>query len=446
MDIIAYTMPEFSYRQPQVNITANGELSMTESGDAEAYRIPKSIFLFSVIRDADTHTIIKFHGLDHVNAYLMYRSVNHEAKDTKPIAKALLCYHQFLADNDLKWDHFPVRNHQKPTYQFKRYLEELHGTRKLALSTAKAYISQVVRFYKFYLSRREFTNKPFNYEVVTVKNRGSHSSISASRDIIIETTDLRLKIAGPHQKVPNKLRSLSEEDWYILNKVLNEDRCGIRLLNDKIIKVSLAIEFTLIFLVMRYTGLRRKEALTLPVQLIYSSGSDKGFTDIHVSPAVGVQTKNGSAREIEIPRKLLILLYEYKCTERFLTRSNKFMKLYPNEKHIPLFLNRYGEPFDIDTVNARWGEIRRYICHEYNLDFSHKPHNLRATYGTFRMRDLIMGENPVPVSKAQVFIQFHMGHKDLSTTEIYLDQLKLQPQDFSLVEEAINFHIENYKR
>lgn len=444
MEIISYMLPEFEYLPPRITIDDNGEIRVDCEAEehAGATKVHKSIFLYCVVRCENTGEIKEFNGLDHVNAFLMYRSVVKGAEDTKPIAKALLCYHQFLANHNLQWDQFPVRNFKKPTYQFKRYLEQLYQAGELAASTAKAYMSQVVRFYKFYLRRMEFDNPPFEYEVVSINVASKHSSISSTRNILITSTDLRLKIATSNSEMPNKLRALSDTEWNILDEVLRLERCGLRLADGVSSKVSIATEFMLLFLLMRYTGLRREEALTLPALLIKPDQSSLGYADIHISTGVGVHTKGGKARSIEIPVQLSNLLHKYKCSERYNRRFSKFILHNPDVKHVPLFLTQDGKPFSVDSVNARWSEIRKYIREKHSMVFDHKPHNLRATYGTFRLRELIMGDNPLQVSKALVYIQDRMGHQDLSTTEKYLSQLKSMSDAFSLTEHAIDFHLD----
>lgn len=230
MEIIAYTLPKFEYRTPRITISDTGEINV----DCEAEdivgpsKVGKSIFLFCLVRCEKTGSIDEFYGLNHVNSYLMHKSIVDQAMDTKPIAKALLCYHQFLSNHKLQWDHFPVRNFQKPTFQFKRHLEALFKEGDLAESTAKAYMREVVRFYKFYLKRREFDNPPFEYELITINVANKHSEISSSKQVLVTTTNLRLKIPKSVTGMPNKLRALSEAEWNILDQVLRIDRCGLR--------------------------------------------------------------------------------------------------------------------------------------------------------------------------------------------------------------------------
>lgn len=444
MEIVAYELPRFEYRQPVVSGTADGELEVTFDTDAlYSTSVGASIFLFEITRCKTSNVITKFIGLDQVNAYLMHRSLNDGLKDTRPIAKALLCYFQFLYDHDLNWRVFPVRNHLKPTYRFKRYVEELYREGKLALTTAKAYMAQVVRFYKFYLKRRDFDNAPFEYEEVSIDVAASPTGISESRRVTVITTDLRLKFAQQRMPYPTKLRSLTEEEWEVLDRVLREDRCGIQMKQSESVMVKLAQEFSLIFLLMRYTGLRREEALSLPARLIEPDGQSTGYAYLHVSPGVGVKTKRSKARDVECPRNLVRILHDYKCSERFRLRSAKYVANYPEAQSVPLFLSREGHPFGVDSLNARWGEVRRYIRNHYQLQFLHKPHNLRATYGTFRLKELISGERCLSVAQAQVHLQTCMGHKDLSTTEHYLTQLKNSACAFALVEHAIDFQLED---
>ncbi len=54
--------------------------------------------------------------------------------------------------------------------------------------------------------------------------------------------------------------------------------------------------------------------------------------------------------------------------------------------------------------------------------FSHRFHDLRATYGTYRLSDLL--EAKLPVIDCMELLMGWMGHKDESTTWKYLRFLK----------------------
>ncbi|MFA0284590.1 site-specific integrase, partial [Vibrio sp. 10N.222.55.F12] len=145
-------------------------------------------------------------------------------------------------------------------------------------------------------------------------------------------------------------------------------------------------------------------------------------------------------RTVEISSDLLQSLNEYRTSERRLKRVAKVTEKIEHldssnppftqktieilercERHEPLFVSQQGNPATGKSIEARWVEFRAGIKHA-EPSFNHRFHDLRATYGTYRLSDLI--EAQLPVVDCMELLMGWMGHKDESTTWKYLKFLK----------------------
>lgn len=91
------------------------------------------------------------------------------------------------------------------------------------------------------------------------------------------------------------------------------------------------------------------------------------------------------------------------------------------DHHEPLFISQQGNPATGKSIEARWVELRTEIK-ETEPSFTHRFHDLRATYGTYRLNDLL--EAQLPVVECMELLMGWMGHKNESTTWKYLRFLK----------------------
>ena len=439
-EIVSYQLNDFSYRTPIVYIDANGEPMVTYA-DEPPIHISKITFLYEIKID-ELGFIESAKGIDVANAYLMHLAVNKGNKCVSSQSRALIHYFSFLVDMRMTWNHMPSRPNKRPTYRFKNYLEDAYRDRnitsRLSVSTSKSYMRNIVNFYRFLIAKNvPFDYPPFEHEVITVSVRGSESSMQATRSVAVQTTDLRLRISKQDKnETPNRLRALSEQEWTELDHIIRKDRRIIRYVNGVKSINALAIEISLMLLIMRYSGLRRSEAITFSETLIFKPTQkdlDDGYIEIRIGGFCGVKTKNNKERSIEIPSKLMLKLFEYKLSKRHTERRLKFEQMHP-EKHIPIFLNNRGEPFSEATLNARWSEIRSTLSEKLGRKFEHKSHNLRATYGVFRLKSLM--KVGMSQEDALSYVQFRMGHEDLKTTLAYLKQTQTLKSGAQLAEQA----------
>lgn len=366
------------------------------------------------------------------NSYLFYLKAIKRAKDLSPCSQALHAYYQFLEEEQLEWDRFPPVKRLKPTYLFRSNLLKQVKNGQLAHSTASVRMNQVVNYYKWlmhegYLRIKREKEAPFQIEFVSVKNQGMLAHINPT--ITVQTNDLRIKVPrDANSKNIHPLSPLSCDSLSLLIQFLPKVSEELRL------QVLISID----------TGMRIKEIATLTLDALDSATpiaeSEHRFEILLCPQTTGVQTKFSKTRHVEISAELLRSLKEYKISERRFARLNKLNKkieqlkgenhlfkqvevelLRQSERHEPLFISQQGNPVSAKSIEARWGEFRADLTNQGNT-FTHRFHDLRSTYATYRLSDLLEAE--LPIADCMDLLMGWMGHKHESTTWKYLRFLK----------------------
>ncbi|MBU2969984.1 tyrosine-type recombinase/integrase [Pseudoalteromonas sp. C2R02] len=366
------------------------------------------------------------------NSYIFYKKVIRQAVDLQPCSQALQDYYQFLEDNNLHWNKFPPIKRLKPTYLFRSHLLKKIKKGTLAHSTASIRMNQIVNYYKWllhdgFLAVNNEKEAPFKMEFVSIKTIGILAHISPK--FIIESSDLRIKVPRDSEtKTVRSLTPLSQAELDILTDFLPEASQELKL------QILISID----------TGLRIQEVATISLNAIKSArplAESEYRSEFSVAPQLnGVQTKYGNKRTIEISKKLLDILNEYCISERRLKRVNKLdkklndffnSKLELNEKtaisfkrcldHEPLFVSEQGNPVSPKSIEARWSELRAKIK-IIHPSFTHRFHDFRSTYGTYRLSDLL--SVGLHTTECLELLMGWMGHKNESTTMKYIRFLK----------------------
>ncbi|ELH0897218.1 site-specific integrase [Vibrio fluvialis] len=366
------------------------------------------------------------------NSYLFYLKAVKKAEDLSPCAQALRAYYEFLEYKGLRWDEFPPVKRLKPTYLYRSHLLKQIKQGELAHSTASVRMNQIVNYYKWlmhdgYLCIKNEKEAPFKMEFVSVRNNGMLAHISPT--FIVETSDLRIKVPrDADSKNIRPLSPLSRDALSILTQHLLQTSEELRL------QALLAID----------TGMRVEEVATLTLDALDTATplaeSEHRFEILLCPRSTGVQTKFLKTRTVEISSDLLQALNEYRISERRLkrvTRLNEKIEQIDSDtspfnqktieilercdRHEPLFVSQQGNPATGKSIEARWIEFRAEIK-QAEPSFTHRFHDLRATYGTYRLSDLL--EAGLPVVDCMELLMGWMGHKDESTTWKYLRFLK----------------------
>ncbi|TCV60065.1 site-specific recombinase XerD [Vibrio crassostreae] len=366
------------------------------------------------------------------NSYLFYLKAIKKAEDLSPCSQALRAYYQFLEDKELRWDEFPPVKRLKPTYLYRSHLLKQIKQGELAHSTASVRMNQIVNYYKWlmhdgYIRVKSEKEAPFKVEFVSVQNCGMLAHISPT--FIVESSDLRIKVPrDADSKNIRPLSPLSRDVLSILTQHLLQTSEELR------IQALLAID----------TGMRVEEVATLTLDALDTATpfaeSQHRFEILLCPRSTGVQTKFLKTRTVEISSDLLQALNEYRTSERRLKRvatlnekieqlgsdappiTQKTIEILErSERHEPLFISQQGNPATGKSIEARWVELRTEIK-ETEPSFTHRFHDLRATYGTYRLNDLL--EAQLPVVECMELLMGWMGHKNESTTWKYLRFLK----------------------
>lgn len=326
------------------------------------------------------------------------------AKDLSSPVRALKRYWKFLELNHFSWNIFPNQRAAKPTYRY-RNDNLLKAVKKgeLAASTASIYMQHVVKFYEWAAYENLISvsgaSRPFNYEVVNIPNGQMmrHNKPYFS----IRSTDLRIRV--PDKSNKPALSPLTQAEVSTFLSTLRQ----------------MSIEFRLHQLLQLNTGMRVAEACTFPVSCVVPPPYEDKRFDVKIGPVNGVKTKYGATRIIEVTSTLMYELYKYSISER---RQTRLRKTVCEKQQQYLFLNRRGQSFSSNSIQEHFGRLRKEIKISNRIPFSHRTHDLRSTYGTYRLASLL--DNNVPESDAIALLMGWMGHKSESTTWQYVKFLQ----------------------
>lgn len=337
------------------------------------------------------------------NLWLNYLVNVKKVKDSGAAARAVKCYWKFLEKNNLNWDEFPKQKSFKPTYLFRNlYLLKSAKSGILKYSTAALYMNQIVQFYSWAMHEQliliDEDSAPFEYELIKVHKHGYNKF---SRDnFVVRTTDLRIK--SPRLNTVQSLNPLTEHELRCFTQALNKS----------------SVEFKIHQLLQLQCGLRIEEACTFPASVISLPKTMDKRIEVEIGPHNGVHTKFGSIRKVEITSSLMRRMYKYLISEK---RELSLAKS-PSFDFEPLLINSRGKAYPSANVQKYFGNLRKSIRLNFNISFQHRTHDLRATYGTFRLSSMLEGGvNPVD---AMTLLMGWMGHQDEKTTWRYLTYLK----------------------
>ncbi|WP_185812869.1 tyrosine-type recombinase/integrase [Enterobacter sp. WCHEn045836] len=368
-----------------------------------------------------------------VNSWFYDLKAVRALEDLNSYSRALLSYWSFLEEQQLSWDYFTPVKRLKPTYLYRHYLLTKVKSSSLALSTANHYINHVVHFYTWaiqegYLRLNNEHEAPFTLQYINLSRYDKFTHIPSSFQV--HTTDLRIKVfKDADTQIISSMNPLGHDALKHMAIQLNEGPTEFRL------QCLLAVQ----------CGLRISEVCSFTVDALRHASPTTALKtryQMTIGPAYGIQTKFGKERHIEIPAHLLRELQNYSISERRLRRLAKLTRkvalvnsgdihLPPSKKykiirtlqHEPLFISEQGNPVDSGVTSVRWAEFREKIRLRVPV-FKHTFHDLRCTYGTYRLSDLL--DAGLPSGEALDCLMGWMGHKHEQTTWKYLRYLKRQ--------------------
>lgn len=368
-----------------------------------------------------------------VNQWFLALKAVRRLDDISSSSRALLRYWTFLERENLRWDQFPPVDRLKPTYCF-RSTDLLNAARegKLALSTANMYIRHVIQFYLWAIENHHLiirSEKEAPFKLRFIDYPGNDLLAHLRPRIAVQTSDLRIRIPDRSSFAPPSLTPLTRDHLVLLASQLCHQ----------------STEFSLMTRLACESGLRLKEVCTFTVEALSrgrpASGSCNRYY-LSLGPDNGVSTKFRKKRTIEVSAPLMHALQHYAISERRLHRLSKLNALaekWQREPALlseiqrqsceqaagfdPLFISQQGNCIQPSVLTARWIAFRNEIART-TPGFCYRFHDLRSTYATYRLHDLLNGG--LSEGDALDCLMGWMGHKDEKTTLKYIRYLRTQ--------------------
>lgn len=383
-----------------------------------------------------------------VNMWFLDLKTVKRLEDIDSSVRALHRYWSFLEREDIEWNKFPPINRLKPTYRF-RTNDLLSATNegKLACSTANTYMRHVVQFYLWSIENHHLIitdekEAPFTLEFVTLRNNDMLAHLRPK--ISVQTSNLRIRVPKYANPDIQSLTPLTREHLSLLSSNLNRQ----------------SKEFTLMTLLACKSGLRLREACSFTIEALSQArpaSELKSRYQITIGPQNGVETKFKKKRTIEVSSELLDALRRYALSERRLSRLSKLQanivinqadsENFPNKftksckkasRFEPLFISQQGNCIQPEVLNARWVAFRNELSKK-EPSFRYRFHDLRSTYATYRLQDLL--ESSLTEGEALDCLMGWMGHSNERTTFRYIRYLRkneMQKIAFTLLDTVMD--------
>lgn len=494
----------FTYKTPLVSCDDNGELQVSYSKDKSTYVYIKKITFLNLVgyeklykkkningkevTEVNKGKVISCEPMDYVNQYILSRHIEEDKEESAQDSKALIHYFSFILDVQRMWDEkydnkdfdplehpprpawdsFAIRQEQRATYMYHKALYQgaISGE-GLKKSVATAYMRKVIKFYGYHIRLgKKFNRKPFQYEIYFVDISCNATDMRSHRRKLVQSTDLKLSFSkskknnGGSLPTPRRdLKPLTNCEWQEVENILTTTKRVIKSVKGHEQLVSLAEEYCLFFLTLRFTGLRKEEGASLHLGQIVNPDMSKpmlrlGVGELYGSLTKGVDGINKTRRTI-IPSAVMLALYNYTESDRYKTRLQKFKKLCKakreagddaffdavdgvdeNKKY--LFLSQTGFPFflKLTELNSRWSEIRKTASLNLPSSLDAVIHNLRSTFAVAIFRMLLKTKDS---EQALAIVSEFLGHEDLATTMLYLQIAEDNPTGDEIWEDVLDY-------
>lgn len=494
----SYKIAPYVFRKPLTNVDDNGEVQLSFSSHTTKHI--KSITFLNMVGRDEKGKAVSYEPLVCANAFLLSLHIDDNVQESDGYSKGLISYFSFLialqekwdkkyVNEDLddlelfenprpEWDIFARRKSNRPTYMYHAQLKKLAGTKgNLAKTTATKYMNAVVSFYKHHIhAGHKFNQPPMKYEIVRVTYDAEGTSMKQYRSREIISTDLRLTFpksqkneGGALAGLTRDLKPLNPQEWELANQVIKNRRVDITRRTGRKDVTTLGVEYSLLFRICRYAGLRREEAASLHLEQVFEPDENaRSMVWLTVGDEAGSLTKTvegdfNKSRKTVIPTSLMREIYEYTLSERYETRKANYKAYIAKQREIGnhaifegvdyidedkdyLFITEKGHPLFygeiLETIGSRWGEVRNTVNRLFEEQgSSHRMvgsvHNLRPTFSVNLFRVLLaMGMNP---DDALARVSSCLGHEDYKTTLKYLRYTQEYPAGDEIWEDFLDF-------
>lgn len=354
-----------------------------------------------------------------------------------PVAQGLRAYKRFLDDYELRWDDFSsMDKYLRPTYMFKKHLQELIESGEIARSTARGWMGAAVGLYRFLMQDKRMSFQPQNDPWVET-TMGFEIRDSAGFKQVIEVTTVDVSIKVPKQDYAwdrriddgGKLMPLTQQEQKALVRAL-------RALGNR--------EYELMHYIALLTGARIQTVLTLRWGAFAAPPNEVNQWPLKLrcGPGTGIDTKGDKPNVyLSVQRELYEWLHTYAISERAKTRRG-VSKLKQDQMNYLFLSNRGGSYYESkDDRNAlresdtplkrssSTGQNLRSFIADYVIPeiqksipgFRYQFHDMRATFG-INWVDAVMngGDTGKRYIWAREQLRKLMWHKWPTTTDRYL--------------------------
>ncbi|ASP47411.1 tyrosine-type recombinase/integrase [Cognaticolwellia beringensis] len=321
-----------------------------------------------------------------------------QVKESFTYAKALLSWLNFIEANNINPYKPTPLHYNSPTYGYREdLLLDVNDKNDKKYTTASSYINYLRAFYEFLIRNKVVPQKGFfKYETASTGHRN------------VQSTDLRIRKVTKHGESLNPLnQKQAKRALLVINTMGERDRLFLNL--------------------MIGSGLRSQECNTMNAELftIENLHKDDSFliNDIEISPRVGVMTKNDTPRDLFITRPFFESIMDYLESEEYEDLLTLYKKSNKNKKgYSPLFITKTGTAFNEYNKRNVWVKFKYLYEIRFGEKLNHKPHDMRATFGTNLLK--ILTNEKSDVIDALGFVKETMGHKNEAVTLRYIKYLK----------------------
>ena len=319
-------------------------------------------------------------------------------------AEALYDWFQTCSVNGWQWDR--VTDSQLSAYRNHMLVPSSYTGRPYAIRTINGRLRRISMFYRWCLRKKLISQLPFDFEDVRTSRRASRSTLS-HLDTQHGATAANVLTLPEYEHLPRALQPDELREIY--------RHLGVR---DKLI-VHWSVT----------TGTRQKEVLGLTNHQVPASKRLSNGALMVINITV---TKGNKPRNIYPSLRLLDRTNDYISEERaaIIKRQHKTAGYVAPAA---LWLSREGRPLSKSAINKSF----RAACAKAGIDASF--HDLRHTYAinTLAALQVQVRNNPEIDLNPLKALQILLGHANLSTTQIYLQALKLNMESIEDIVQAL---------
>lgn len=342
-------------------------------------------------------------------------------------------YAQWLEDEKLEWQHFPMLERDRVLIRWRKHLiEQRDKLGLLAPSTATHRMNATIHFYRFAQVYGLVGHDAPMWQERQVVHR-FFDSVGFERTMLRQGTNLA---------IPNRARhGLKLEDG--LMPLTDEYRQALLGFTGRAGNVSK--ELDLMLKLGFFSGARLETITDLKRGTLDNAVSDPNVPDLfYLSVGPGhrphVATKFHVSGQIIVPAALLDELRDYACD---VSRLKREALAAPEDKDL-VFLTRYGRRYaDRDSgsgtaVGRAMVDLRRKATAAGLLFAKHFHfHMTRATFGT-SLTSLLLSKEGATERDVLALVSSLMLHKDVSTTLKYIKLVQQLPMKAAVANEYSN--------